>query len=378
MIAARPSAFCLHAPRHASRHRSFRLRSLPRHDDLGRAEHRSRGPRAARLRVRARRELRGHRRDVPGAAAGGDAGPHRGVPRRLAREAAARARDRRDEGRRSRTARLDPQRAHRPHARRRGRSLRHEPRAPAHRAHRPLPDPLAAAQRADVRGGGLRPDARACGAGDRGAGRRDGRAGEGRQDPPLGVVERDGVGHRRVRPRRARAGRSAAGDRAEQLQPAVPHAGARRGGGAASREHAPARVQPARRRLSHRQVPRRGQAGRHALRRVRQLRHDVPQADGPGSDGGVRGAGAQAGNAAPGPCARLRAQPLVRGRDHRRRDEHRPARRRHPRRAGEPRVRSAGGDRAGAPALSQSRAGGARPEPAHSLDGANAAYPTAG
>ena len=180
-----------------SRHRARRLRSLPRHDDLGRAEQRSRRPRAARptrsrrastssIRRRCIRCRRTRRR--------------RAAPRRILGSwlagAPARRSGHRDQGGRARAARLDPRRPHRSHARRDRRSRRHEPRATAHRLHRPLPDPLAAAKRADVRRDGVRSGQGARRAADPRAGRRHGRDDQGGQDPPLRPVERDGLGRR--------------------------------------------------------------------------------------------------------------------------------------------------------------------------------------
>ena len=133
-----------------------------------------------------------------------DAGAHRDVPRQLARAPAARRARDRDQGRRARAPRLDPQRTHRSDARRDRRGRRHEPRATADRRHRPLPDPLAAAQRADVRRDRVRSVEGEGRAADPRAGRGHGRDDQGRQDPPLRPVERNGLGRVRIPARRAK------------------------------------------------------------------------------------------------------------------------------------------------------------------------------
>ena len=208
----------------------------------------------------------------------------------LARAAARRPRHR-DQGRRSRPPRLDPQRPHRSHARRHRRGGRHQPRAAADRLHRPLPDPLAAAQRADVRRDRVRSgegDGRAV---DPRAGRRHGRADQGRQDPPLRAVERDGVGRVRVPARREGAGRAGPGDDAEQLQPGVAQRRQRSRRSAVPREDVAARVQPARPAACS---PASTSAARKppecALHAVRQLGRALSQADRARGGRGVRDA----------------------------------------------------------------------------------------
>ena len=84
------------------------------------------------------------------------------------------------------------------------RGVRHEPRAAAHRLHRPLPDPLAAAQRAarSAPPSSIRPRS-APGPSIREQVEGMARAHQGRQDPPLRPVQRDDVGRVRVPSRRA-------------------------------------------------------------------------------------------------------------------------------------------------------------------------------
>ncbi len=192
----------------APRHAVVRFRSLPRHDDVGRAEQRGGRARAARPRGRAGHQLHRHRRDVPDSAQARNAGPHGDDPRPLARAPAARPLRDRDEGRRTRPPRVDPERPQRPDAREHRGGLRHEPRAAPDRLHRPLPDPLAAAQRADVRRDRVRSREGKGGPGDPRAGRGDGRADREREDPPLRPVQRDDVGRVRVPARREGAGRA--------------------------------------------------------------------------------------------------------------------------------------------------------------------------
>ena len=76
----------------------------------------------------------------------------------------------------------------------------------AHRLHRPLPDPLAAAQRA-ARSARVEfdPAKERDGPSIREQVEGDGGADQGRQDPPLRPVERDDVGRVRVPSRRARS-----------------------------------------------------------------------------------------------------------------------------------------------------------------------------
>ena len=124
------------------------------------------------------------------------------LPRQLARAPQAARHRRRDQGGGSRPARLDSRRAHRPHARGHRRGGRHEPRAAQDRLHRSLPDPLAAAERADVRRDRVRPAKERSGPSIDEQVEGTGRDDQGGQDPPLRVVERDGVGRLRVPPRR--------------------------------------------------------------------------------------------------------------------------------------------------------------------------------
>ena len=178
---------------------------MPGHDDLGRAEQRSRGPRAARLRDRARHQLHRHRRDVSGAAERKHARAHRNHSGRVARTPSARQLGHRHQGRRPGAPRLDPRWPDRSDARGHRRGRRYQSLAIADRRHRPLSDPLAAAQRADVRRDRVRSlegKGRAFGAR---AGRRHGRDDQGRKDPLLRPVERDGVGRVRIPPRRSSA-----------------------------------------------------------------------------------------------------------------------------------------------------------------------------
>ena len=217
------------------------------------------------------------RRDVSGAAARGNAGAHRDLPRQLAGGARSAAPRRGHESRRTGAARLDPRRSHRSHPRRHRRGLRHQPRTASRRLHRPVPDPLAAAQRAAVRRQAVRPGAGTRRARHCRAGRGDGSASARGQDPLLGPVQRDGMGCRCVQPDGARARRAGPGHRAERLQPGVARRGVR-----ARRDPVPGarvapRVQSARRRHAHRQVPGRRAARRRPLHRVlefhRSLRH---------------------------------------------------------------------------------------------------------
>ena len=101
------------------------------------------------------------------------------------------------------------------------------------------------------------------------AGRGHGRADQGRQDPPLRPVERDGVGRVRIPARREGAGRARPGDAAEQLQPGVAQRRQRPRRGAVPRADVAARLQPAGRRHAVRQVSRRRAAAERALHAVR-------------------------------------------------------------------------------------------------------------
>ncbi len=188
-------------------HRPRSVRGVPRHDDLRRAEHRSRSARAARLRDRAGRQRDRHRRNVSGAGERDDARAHGDVRRQLARARAPRWSRDHDESRGTRPPRLDPRRAHRSDPRRHRRGCRDESRPAADRSHRRLSDPLAAAQRPDVRRDRVRSGKGKGGPVDRRAGRRDGGADRCGQDPLLRALERDGVGCVRIPARRARAGR---------------------------------------------------------------------------------------------------------------------------------------------------------------------------
>ena len=130
-------------------YRPRRFRDLPRHDDVGRAEQRGRRARTTRLRARLRRQFHRYGGDVSGAAEARHPGPHGKAPRQLARASRARGHRHFQQGRRTGSAGMDSQRPDRSHGRRDRRGGRHEPRAVAHRLHRPLSDPLAAAQRPD-------------------------------------------------------------------------------------------------------------------------------------------------------------------------------------------------------------------------------------
>ena len=100
----------------AARHRPRGLPDLPRHHDLRRAEHRSRGARATRSGRRARHQLHRHRRDVSGAAERGDVRAHRDLSSATGCAGRPRGERRhRDQGRRTGAPSVGPRRPHRPH-----------------------------------------------------------------------------------------------------------------------------------------------------------------------------------------------------------------------------------------------------------------------
>ncbi len=235
---------------------------------------------------------------------------------------ASRVAGHRDEGGGTRTPRLDPQRPHRCDARRDRRCGRHEPRAAAHRLHRSLPDPLAAAKRADVRRDRVRSLEGAGRAVDSRAGRGHGGDDPGGQDPSLRAFQRDELGRVRVPPDRERARRSRTGHDAEQLQPRVARRRQRSRRSAVPREDVAARLQSARGRHPDREVRCRCEAPERALHAVRRPRQPLPQADRPRGGRCVRRAREGAWHHARAARARLRAQPLARRRDdHRRHDD---------------------------------------------------------
>ncbi len=144
---------------------------------------------------------------------------------------------------------------------------------------------------------------------------------QGRQDPPLRTVERDGVGRVRVPARCAGAGRAGSGHDPEQLQSRLPWRRQRSRGNALPREDVAARLQSAGRRHPGGQIPGRGATSGHALHAVRRRGRAFPQADRARGERSLRRAGEAARHLARATRAWLREESLVSRRSHHRRDD---------------------------------------------------------
>ena len=175
----------------------------------------------------------------------------RRAPRRCAKGRA------RDQGRRpvARHA-VDSRRQPRSARRRHRAGLRRQPAPTADRRHRPLPDPLAEPQCADVRPDLFRPEARRRNSAGAGAARGARNARQGGQGAPHRAVQRDRLRPRRVRARGASLRPPARGDGAEPLLPDQSHARERAGRGDVPPRRVVARLFAARLRPAHRQVRR--------------------------------------------------------------------------------------------------------------------------
>ena len=165
-----------------------------------------------------------------------DAGAYREVSSAAGSRAQPRRRRHRDQGGGTGSARMDSQRPHRSHARRHRRGRRHEPRAAQIDSIDLLPDPLAAAQRADVRRDRVRTGEGARRAVDRRAGRGLAALIKAGKIRHYGLSNETAWGVCEFRRVAKRAGRAGPGDDPEQLQPGLARRRQRSRGNAVSRE----------------------------------------------------------------------------------------------------------------------------------------------